>query len=198
MPNGLKQLVRKTGLSSLYWWGRNARQRAPLTFVNWLFQRVIGLNRDCAWPVNFTSRVMHPRNLHVAPGARASFALSGGCYIQATNHIYIGNGTIFAPGTKIISANHDTHNLACACAARPIRIGAHCWLGANAIILPGVELGDRVTVGAGAVVTKSFPAGSTIGGIPAKLLTTAAVAWPPPPQPLTDPGLTATAASAVF
>jgi maltose O-acetyltransferase len=54
--------------------------------------------------------------------------------------------------------------------AEPIRIGKGCWIGANAVILPAVQLGDRVVVGAGAVVTKSFPADSVIVGNPARAL----------------------------
>lgn len=53
-----------------------------------------------------------------------------------------------------------------------IRIGDNCWLGSKVTILDGVELGDGCVVAAGSVVTQSFPAGSVIGGVPAKLLKT--------------------------
>ncbi len=49
-----------------------------------------------------------------------------------------------------------------------ITIGDDCWLGVNVTILPGVELGDRCVVAAGAVVTKSFPPGSRIMGVPGR------------------------------
>ena len=52
--------------------------------------------------------------------------------------------------------------------AEPIRIGRRCWIGTNVVILPGVQLGDDIVVGAGAVVTKSFPSGSVVAGVPAK------------------------------
>ena len=72
---------------------------------------------------------------------------------------------------KIISANHDKDDLLKHHKTiEPIRIGKNCWIGANAVILPGVQLGDNVIVGAGAVVSKSFPNDVVIGGVPAKLI----------------------------
>lgn len=51
---------------------------------------------------------------------------------------------------------------------KPVLIGNDCWLGTNVVILPGVSLGNGCVVGANSVVTKSFPRGSVIVGIPAK------------------------------
>jgi acetyltransferase-like isoleucine patch superfamily enzyme len=52
----------------------------------------------------------------------------------------------------------------------PVRIGLGSWIGANATILAGVTLGDCCVVGAGAVVTRSFPAYSVVVGVPARLV----------------------------
>ena len=118
--------------------------------------------------VNFTSRVSG--EITIGKNVWISFALSGGCYIQGGNGIVIGDDTIFAPGVKIISANHDPGNLRQWEKGGPVIIGKNCWIGANAVILPGVVLGDNVIVGAGAVVTKCFGSDLTVAGIPAKCM----------------------------
>ena len=51
-----------------------------------------------------------------------------------------------------------------------INIGNNCWIGSKVTILDGVRIGDGCVIAAGAVVNKSFPSNSVIGGVPAKLL----------------------------
>ena len=142
-----------------------------IIMVNWFFQRILRINGDIPWSVHFTSRVTNPDSIKIGKGVVKSFAVSGNCYIQGGNGIIIGDETIFAPGVKIISANHDYLSDSFTWKNDiPIKIGDHCWIGANAVILPTVELGPRTIVGAGSVVTHSFPGNSIIAGVPAKLL----------------------------
>jgi acetyltransferase-like isoleucine patch superfamily enzyme len=142
-----------------------------LLLVNWLFQRVLGINGEVKWSVHYTSCVTNANRIQVGATVKRSFAMSGGCYIQGGNGIQIGDGTIFAAGVKIISANHDVESTERVWQeSDPIVIGRNCWIGANAVILPGVQLGDRVVVGAGAVVTRSFPSDLVIAGVPAEVL----------------------------
>lgn len=137
-----------------------------LYLMNFFVQRILRVNAAYKWQVHFTSRVIG--DVQIGENVADCFALSGGCYIQAGNGIKIGSGTLFAPGVKIISANHDEKDMEHWVSDEPIEIGEKCWIGANACILPGVRLGNRCVVGAGSVVTKSFPDGAVVVGIPAR------------------------------
>jgi acetyltransferase-like isoleucine patch superfamily enzyme len=118
--------------------------------------------------VHFTSIV----NGKVSIGKEVAryFANCHGCYVQGINGVSIGDYTIFAPGVKIISANHDVRNFDKHVKEEGIVIGKRCWLGANCVILPGVRLGDNVIVGAGSVVTKSFGNNVIVAGNPGKVI----------------------------
>lgn len=139
-------------------------------FSNFIFQRVFRLNSEVLFQVNFTSTVIVGKGIFVGRNVWKSFALSGGCYIQGGNGIYIGDDTIFAPGVKIISANHNPENGMEWSSSSPIRIGCRCWIGANAVILPGITIGDGVVIGAGAVVTRDVGSYMVVAGVPARAI----------------------------
>jgi acetyltransferase-like isoleucine patch superfamily enzyme len=142
-----------------------------LRLANFFFQKILRINSEVPFMVHFTSTVSV--TIHLGKGVAQYFANSGGCYIQGINHIYIDDYTIFAPGVKIISANHKKDDLnQHDKTVGPIRIGKNCWIGANSVILPGITLGDNVIVGAGSVVTKSFGDSVIIVGNPAAVIGT--------------------------
>lgn len=135
-----------------------------------LFQRLLRINSETSWPVHWSSVVSFPKNIH-RDLPTANLGAMPGCYIQAKNGIQVGKNTIVGPGVKIISGNHNLYDFKKHDSNRPIIIGKNCWIGANAIILPGVKLADHTIVAAGAVVTKSFVEGDcVIAGVPAKLI----------------------------
>ncbi|MDN3408132.1 MULTISPECIES: acyltransferase [unclassified Pseudoalteromonas] len=144
--------------------------------TNFIFQKILRIDSDCKFSKCFTSRVISPQKI-IIDGLKEnssvlkSFAVSGGCYIQASEGLVIGEGTIWSFNVAIVSQGHNLKDFYKIPHNDPIEIGKNCWIGANSTILPGVKLGNNTIVGANSVVTSSFPEGGVIiGGVPAKLI----------------------------
>jgi len=94
--------------------------------------------------------------------------------IDACNRIEIGNENMVGPDVYMTDSNHS-FGPGLSPSHQPmqkgtIKIGSRCWIGAKAVLLKNVELGNGCVVAAGAVVTRSFPPGSVVAGVPARLL----------------------------
>lgn len=142
-------------------------QSNHVPFKQWLR---FWLRRDKSvyWPVHKNSEVTHPKNIYV--GINSNAGTRPGCYIQGNGGIWIGNYVHFASNIGVISGNHGMYNHMTH-DEKEVQIDDYCWIGMNVVIMPGVHLGSRTVVGAGSVVTKSFPDGyCVIGGNPAKLI----------------------------
>jgi acetyltransferase-like isoleucine patch superfamily enzyme len=94
--------------------------------------------------------------------------------ISMAESVSIGAGTRIAERVSIHERNYAGAGDWGANQIRssPIEIGEDCWLGANVVLTAGAVLGNRVTVGAHAVVTGPIPAGATAVGIPARVVKT--------------------------
>lgn len=135
------------------------------------WQKIIGINREIPWPVSPFIQISNPNNIIFDQNDINNFQTFGNYFQNFNAKIYIGKGTCIAPNVGIITANHDLYNIDKHVDGKDVIIGNKCWIGMNAIILPGVKLGDNIIVGAGSVVTKSFPDGNiVIAGNPAKII----------------------------
>lgn len=135
------------------------------------YHRNVGIR----WPVSPYNQVLVSNgkiefdidDLHIFQGS--------GKYIQASfgGNITIGKGTWIANNVGIVTSNHKIDNLEDHEKGKDVNIGMDCWIGMNAVILPGVQLGNHTIVGAGSIVTESFPKGhSVLAGNPAKIVRT--------------------------
>lgn len=145
----------------------NSNFSLRLLIKSFIIQKVIGFNRSVPWPVHWSSKVTSAERIDW--GSRCP-GLSMGCHIDGRNGIKFGKNVWVGPRVSIISMNHDPNNYHEYIECGPIIIGDNCWLAANSIILPEVELGSHTVVAAGAVVTTSFPEGNQVlAGVPAKV-----------------------------
>lgn len=107
------------------------------------------------------------KNLHIGKHV----FINSGCQFQDQGGIYIGDGTLIGHSVVLATLNHDLdpEHRADICPKR-IRIGKNVWIGAHATVLPGVTVGDGAVIAAGAVVAGDVPAGTVVGGVPAKVI----------------------------
>lgn len=109
------------------------------------------------------------KNLHVGKNVFFNFNV---CLVDDAD-IFLGDDCLIGPGCHLITAQHPVSpglrkkqlqfN-------KPIHIGNNVWLGAGAIILPGVTIGDNSIVAAGSVVTRDVEANVIVAGSPARVL----------------------------
>ena len=109
------------------------------------------------------------RHVHFGNNVYANFNLT----LVDDTDIYVGDCTLFAPNVTVATAGHPLnadlrkkamqYNL-------EVRIGKNCWIGAGALIMPGVTIGDNTVIGAGSVVTKDVPANVVAVGNPCRVL----------------------------
>jgi acetyltransferase-like isoleucine patch superfamily enzyme len=92
-----------------------------------------------------------------------------GSTIIAVEEIVVGDDVAFA--NEVYVMDSDSHGVEGRPHKQaPVRIGDGCWIGARALILPGVTIGKRVLIAAGAVVTKDVPDDSLVAGNPARVI----------------------------
>ena len=89
--------------------------------------------------------------------------------------VTIGSHVNLAQGITVTALNHnfaekDLRIDEQGVCTNPVNIGNDIWIGANAVILPGVTIGDHSVVAAGAVVTKDVPPHTLVAGVPAKII----------------------------
>lgn len=109
------------------------------------------------------------RHVHFGKNVYANFHLT----LVDDTDIYVGDDTMFGPNVTVATAGHPIlpilreqvyqYNM-------PVVIGRNCWIGAGAILLPGVHIGDGTVIGAGSVVTKDIPANVVAVGNPCRVL----------------------------
>lgn len=92
-----------------------------------------------------------------------------GLTCMSSGGITIEDNVMIGPEVALITANHDLKDTR-VLIFKPITIKKNAWLGARAMIMPGVTIGEGAIVAGGAVVTKDVPPNTVVGGVPAKVI----------------------------
>ena len=123
--------------------------------------------------VDASTVLRYPENISIGDYVH----IQPGCKLFGGGGIEIGKGTIFAHDIQILSQNHmyDVEDLKYLpyderIVDKTVYIGEYVWIGARALIVPGITIGDGAVIAAGAVVTKDVPKCAVVGGNPARII----------------------------
>ena len=105
---------------------------------------------------------------HIAIGSNT--VINRYTYLDGRVPLKIGNNVNISHYTLIQTLTHDPQNPDFVCLCEPVEIGDHAWIGARAIICPGVTVGEGAVVGAGSVVTRDVAPYTIVGGNPARYI----------------------------
>lgn len=108
-------------------------------------------------------RIWHPRFLTM--GEHATLGPRVNCYNQA--QVMLGAYAIVSQDATLCAGTHDYENPEFQLRTRPIVLGAHCWIAAEAFVGPGVHVGDHAVLGARGVAMKDLEAAVVHAGNPA-------------------------------
>ena len=107
---------------------------------------------------------------HIELGERVFFNFN--CVVLDVCRVTIGDYTLFGPAVQILTATHpmDAALRRTEESGQPIAIGSDVWVGAGALVLPGVTIGSRSVIGAGSVVTRDVPDDVLAAGNPCRVI----------------------------
>lgn len=143
-------LVRPTPRWAMHGWRRSILR---------LFGAQIG--KGCK--IDPSARIWAPWNLVLGDYV----SIDGGCDIYNVARICVGSKVAISKQSFLCTASHDISSLHRPLTHAPITIGNHAWIAANAMIFPGVTVGEGAVIAARAVLRQDAPAWSIWAGNPA-------------------------------
>lgn len=136
----------------------------PFWWVRSFFYRLIGVRIGGGTTVNQGFQFFSPERLTIEDHSH----INRNCFIDARGYCFIGKAVSISHEVMILTGTHDINSASFSEIHRPVYIGDNVWVGARAVILPGVSVGEGAVIAAGAVVLKDVEPYEVVGGIPAK------------------------------
>lgn len=147
-----------------FWLGNHLFMNyAPYQLRHWFLRRYCGLVLGDGSTICAGCFITGP---HVRIGAHS--VVNRGTYLDGRAALTIGDNVNISHQALIQTLTHDPRSPTLAVQAKPVAIRDHVWIGARAIICPGVTVHEGAVVGAGAVVTRDVPPWAIVAGNPAR------------------------------
>lgn len=132
-----------------------------------IFSKLIGKKVDNTFRMNTPFHTDFGKNIIIGKNVFFNF----GCTFMDRGGIYIGDNVMVGPNVNLITINHNENPYdRSTTISKPIIIKDRVWIGAGAIVLAGVTIGENSIIGAGTVVTHDIPDNSLAVGNPAKVI----------------------------
>lgn len=126
--------------------------------------RLAGIEIGQGSTIHMWVRFYQPKNIRIGRDS----IIGDHCFLDGRASLKIGSHVAIASQVLIYNSEHDVQAEDFRAVEQPVEIGDYCFIGARAIILPGVKIGKGAVVASGAVVTKNVKPMTIVGGIPAK------------------------------
>lgn len=170
----MKKLIRAVSYAAYYFFARHLPSSSAPYGLGAKYIRGIcarGMFDRCGKNVN----IEHGAFLASGAGIEIGDNSGVGLACRISGPLSIGSDVMMAPGVMIFTQNHETKDLSIpmrlqTAPKKKVTIGDDVWLGANALIMPGVSIGNGAIIAAGAVVTKNVEPYAVVGGNPARVI----------------------------
>lgn len=128
--------------------------------------RLAGIKIGPGSTIHMWANFFQPKNITIGQDT----IVGDHAFLDGRAPLIIGNHVAIASQVLIYNSEHNIHSPNFDPLEEPVEIGDYVFIGARAIILPGIKIGKGAVVAAGAVVTKDVPEMTIVGGVPAKTI----------------------------
>lgn len=136
----------------------------PIHSVRHTVYRSVGVRMGRGSTIHMWANFFDPRNIEIGEDT----VIGNNVFLDGRAPLIIGNHVDIAAQVLIYNSEHDLESGSFEATEEVVEIGDYAFIGPRAIILPGVKIGRGAVVAAGAVVTRSVPEFTIVGGVPAK------------------------------
>jgi acetyltransferase-like isoleucine patch superfamily enzyme len=149
-----------TGL--LWWWVGEM----PFHHLRRWAYRFTGMKIGRGSSLHMRIRIYDPRHIQIGTDT----IIGERVVLDGRAQLIIGDHVDIATGAMLFNSEHDVHSPDFHPIEEPLIVHDYVFIGPNAVIMPGVEIGEGAVVGAGAIVTKSVEPYTIVGGVPARVI----------------------------